>query len=434
MNAHFHMKGVRATVAVMSNDVLESAAETEPVGDVSAGPTAHDAGYRRGERGYVRITSALFAAGMATFVSMYAAQAVLPALSQEYDVSPATSALAVSATTGLLAFSIVPASILSERFGRTRVMAVSALLSAVIGTLLPLTHSMEWLIVARALQGITLAGVPAVAMAHLAEEVAGDSLGAAMGRYIAGTTLGGLAGRLVTSFALDVTTWRWALEVSAAVALVFTGVFVRLAPRSRFFEPKPIGLRASLANVATHLRNPRIMALVGSAFVLMGGFVSLYNVLAFRLLASPFTLPQTIVGLVFLMYLAGTVSSSWAGRLGDRYGREQVLLGSLAVMAAGLVLTLPNQLAAVLAGMLLFTAGFFAAHSTASGWVGVLAHRNRAEASSLYLFGYYTGSSVLGALTGLPFARYGWTGAVAFVGALVLLGCVLAVPLMRRRA
>ena len=134
-------------------------------------------GYRRGTGGYTRITAALFAAGMATFISMYSAQAVLPQLAREFDVSPATSALAVSATTGVLAFAIVPASILSERFGRIRVMAASALVSALIGLLIPLAHDLGVVLAGRALQGLTLAGVPAVAMAYLAEEVDGRDLG-----------------------------------------------------------------------------------------------------------------------------------------------------------------------------------------------------------------------------------------------------------------
>lgn len=385
-------------------------------------------GYARGDAGYVRITAALFAAGMATFVSMYSAQAVLPQLADEFGASPAVAALAVSATTGVLAFAIVPASILSERFGRTRVMVCSALVSALIGVLIPLAHSLELVLLGRALQGLTLAGVPAVAMAYLAEEVEPAALGAAMGRYIAGTTIGGLGGRLVAGLALDATSWRWALEAAAVVALAFTAAFVRLAPPSRFFVPKTIGVRTSATNVTAHLRNPRVLGLVAIAFLLMGGFVSVYNVLGFRLLRSPFDLPQALVGLVFCMYVSGTLTSAWAGRLADRFGRGSVLVSSIVTMSVGLAITWFDALPAVLLGMLLFTGGFFAAHSTASGWVGVLATSHRAEASSLYLFGYYTGSSVIGAIAGLPFAAFGWAGTVCVVAAAVLtaLGVALA--------
>lgn len=389
------------------------------------------AGYRRGDAGYRRVTAALFAAGMATFVAMYCAQAVLPSLTTEFSVSPAVSALSVSATTGLLALTIIPASALSERFGRTRVMTISALASALIGLMLPWSPSMEVLVVLRGLQGVALAGVPATAMAYLAEEVHRKHLGAAMGRYIAGTTIGGLAGRLVASFSLDLTTWRWALEVAALVALGFTVVFVRLAPTSRYFVSQPVGLRTTSRALQEHVRTPALLGLFATAFLLMGGFVSVYNMLGFRLLAAPFNLSEAVAGSVFLMYLSGTVSSAVAGSLAERFGRSQTLLAAEIVSAAGLVLTLPDNLPVLLIGVLLFTAGFFAAHATASGWVGLLARQHRAEASALYLFAYYVGSSVLGACSGLAFAAGGWTAFVGYVG--VLFALALAVALLVAR-
>lgn len=98
-------------------------------------------------------------------------------------------------------------------------------------------------------------------------------------------------------------------------------------------------------------------------------------------------------------------------------------------------MTLPASLPAVLTGVLLFTAGFFAAHSVASGWVGAIATSHRAEASALYLFAYYFGSSVLGALAGIWFTSHGWTGVVGYVAVLFGLALALAllIPLLRTR-
>jgi predicted MFS family arabinose efflux permease len=297
--------------------------------------------------------------------------------------------------------------------------------------LLPWAPSMTTLVALRALQGIALAGVPATAMAYLAEEVHRRHLGAAMGRYIAGTTIGGLAGRLVASFALDVTTWRWAMEIAALVALAFTVVFVRLAPASRHFVPQPVGFRTTSHALAGHLRNPALVGLFLTAFLLMGGFVSVYNMLGFRLLARPFSLSEAVAGAVFLMYLSGTVSAAIAGRLADRFGRAQTLITAEIVAVVGLVLTLPDNLPLVLIGVFLFTAGFFAAHATASGWVGLIAREHRAEASALYLFAYYVGSSVLGACAGLAYSAGGWNASALYVGVLLVLGLLVAVLVAR---
>lgn len=396
-----------------------------------AGTAPTPAGYRRREPGYRRITLALFAAGMTTFVAMYAAQAVLPALSDDFGVSPAGSALAVSATTGALALAVIPASALSERFGRVRVMTASALLSLIVGLVLPWVGSFGALIALRAVQGVALAGVPATAMAYLAEEVHAGDLGAAMGRYIAGTTIGGLAGRIIAALTLDLSTWQWALEAAALVSVVFTLIFIRSAPPSVYFRPQPVGLRATTRAVLGHLRNPRLVGLFATAFLLMGGFVSLYNLLGYRLLAGPFNLSQTLVGLVFLMYLSGTVSAAAAGRLSDRFGRASVLMCAELVALMGLLLTWTTRLPVVLAGVLLFTAGFFAAHAVASGWVSRIANEHRAEASSLYLLAYYAGSSVLGAAAGFAYSGAGWHGVIAYIGVAFGVAVLIAVALSR---
>ena len=85
----------------------------------------------------------------------------------------------------------------------------------------------------------------------------------------------------------------------------------------------------------------------------------------------------------------------------------------------GVVLTLLQPLAAIVLGIVLLTAGFFVAHSVASGWVGRLAQQAKGHASSLYLWGYYMGSSVLGAGAGWFWSRWGWSG-VSSVALLVL--------------
>ncbi|MNI60381.1 Inner membrane transport protein YnfM [compost metagenome] len=140
----------------------------------------------------------------------------------------------------------------------------------------------------------------------------------------------------------------------------------------------------------------------------MGGFVAVYNYLGFRLHAEPFGLPATVVSLIFLAYLSGTVSSRWAAGLTAKFGRRNVLLAGIAIMSAGLAMTLVENLTATLAGLVIFTGGFFAAHSVGSGWTGAIATTGRAQAASLYNLSYYLGSSVIGWAGGLAFQAFGW--------------------------
>jgi predicted MFS family arabinose efflux permease len=386
--------------------------------------------HRRGSRGLRRVNLALFVAGLTTFISLYCTQALLPELSQVFGVSPTTSSLLVSLTTGTLALAVIPVSSLSERFGRTRVMLVSSGIAAPLGLLIPLCPSFPALAAVRALQGIALAGVPAVAMAYLADEVHPEALGGAMGRYIAGNTIGGLAGRLLPGFVTDLAGWRWALGATALVAMLLTVAFWALLPRSRFFTPA----RAGGGLLLRHLADPGMRRLYLVALVLMSTFVTVYNYLGYRLTAAPFELPQSLAALVFLMYLAGTVSSPAAGSLADRAGRRPVLLGACLITGGGLLLTLPDSLPTVALGLMVMTTGFFAAHAVASAWVGRRASAGKAHASGLYLFFYYLGSSVGGSAGGLAYEHGHWTATVAYGLALLSVAFVAALGIRVSRS
>ncbi|MCX6462878.1 MAG: MFS transporter [Pseudonocardiales bacterium] len=392
--------------------------------------TAPRTGHERGTPGYRRLGAALWCAGVATFLLVYAVQALLPTLSAEFGISSSVSSLALAATTGTLALAVVPLAAVAERWGRTRTMTAALAASAVLGVLAPLAPTFGALVAVRALQGVTLAALPALLMAHVTREVAPRWLGGAVGLVIAGNTLGGLSGRLVAGVVGEIGGWRAALAVVGALSLVFTVAFRVLLP-----PPVAPDLVEPAAPVRRHLADPALRSLFGIGFLLMAVFVTVYNFLSFRLLAPPFALPGWLVGLVFLGYLLGSGASTLAGRLGDRYGRRTVLWGAVLVAQAGALLTLPDALPAVLAGVVGVTVGFFGAHSVASGFVGrraaLLPGGSPARASALYLFGYYAGSSVGGVLGGVAFDHGGWPALVGYVSVLLLGALALALHLRR---
>lgn len=78
-----------------------------------------------------------------------------------------------------------------------------------------------------------------------------------------------------------------------------------------------------------------------------------------------------------------------------------------------------------LRGMLLFSAGFFAAHSVASSWIGPRAKRAKGGASSLYLFSYYLGSSIAGTLGGVFWHSYSWNGVGGFIALMLVLALLV---------
>ncbi|WP_230529915.1 MFS transporter [Microvirga roseola] len=382
-----------------------------------------------GTPAFRRLNLALFAAGFSTFAILYCVQPLLPAFSQEFGVSAAASSLSLSLSTGLLAVAMLVAGSVSEVFGRKPVMIASLFASAVLTILSALAPTWSIFLLARMTIGITLSGLPAVAMAYVSEEVHPKSIGLAMGLFIGGNAVGGMAGRILGGFLTDLGSWRIAIGTIGAIGLVTAVAAWRSLPNSAHFQPRSARLTDLLRSFADHLRDPGLRSLFAEAFLLMGGFVTVYNYLAYRLVAPPYSLSQTAIGLIFVSYLIGTASSAWIGALAGRLGRSRVLWVMIAIMLTGVGLTLPSHLALILAGVVAVTFGFFGAHSIASSWVGHQATVAKAQASALYLFCYYLGSSTIGTLGGLFWSAWGWPGVAGLVAANLILALGIALRL-----
>ncbi|MFD7336983.1 MFS transporter [Streptomyces violascens] len=376
-----------------------------------------------GAAGYRRMSFALFAAGVATFALLYSTQALLPLISADLGATASAASWTVSAATGALALFVLPLSALSERFGRTRMMTVSLAIAVAVGLLVPFAPNVGWLVALRAVQGAAIAGLPASAMAYLAEEVKPKALVAAIGLFVAGNSIGGMSGRILTGWVAQAWGWRAALLSVGALAAVCAVVFRLLLPKARNFTPGSLNPRALARTVRGHLADPLLVRLYAIGALFMTVFGAVYTVIGYRLTAAPFNLPQGLIGSIFLVYLVGTVSSAAAGKLVARVGRRGALYLAVSTTAAGLLLSLASSLPAILAGLVLITAGFFAGHAVASSSVSHTAKHGRAQASALYQSAYYLGSSAGGTLGAVAFHAAGWPATV-LLGILAVLGVV----------
>jgi len=373
----------------------------------------------KGSRDYHKTNLALFLAGFVTFATLYDFQPLFPNLVNEYGISPALASLSLSCATFSLACTLPLSGSLSDALGRRALMGVAVIVAPILAFASAGCESLTLLLSLRLLQGIVLAGVPAVAMAYLNDELEPGALGSAMGLYIAGNAFGGMTGRILTAWLTDFMTWRSAVAIIALISLTAGILFLALIPVSRNFCSQPFRVAPLTKSLVSHLRNPGLFYLFLIAFTCMGGFVTLYNYVTFRLLGPEFSLSQTQVGLIFLAYAFGACSSSITGNLINRYCRSRIMVLSLTIMACGLFLTLVASLPTVISGIIIFTIGFFGVHSVASAWVGFLAKQARAQASSLYLFSYYLGSSISGTLGGYFYFHWNWNGVVILVLSLI---------------
>lgn len=379
-----------------------------------------------GSRAFRKASWALFLAGFASFSLIYCVQPLLPEFPADFGVNAATASLALSLTTAALAVAILLSGAFSQLVSRRNLMLTSMLLAAICNVAAAITPSWGWLLAARAVEGFVLGGVPAVAMAYLAEEIEPKSLGKAMGLYVGGTAFGAMSGRVGMGLISAFTSWQSAMIAMGVACLAASVGFFLLLPESRNFRPQRLPMSAHLRLWGQHLRNGTLIKFYVIGAMLTSVFTTVFNYCTFRLVAAPYELSRTAVSMIFLTFALGMVASSYGGTLVDRLGRKMVLLIAFPTILTGVILTLATPIASIVVGIALITIGFFLGHSAASSGVGANSGNAKSHASALYLLSYYAGASVTGWVGGWFWIHGGWNAVAALTGLCAIVGLAIA--------
>ena len=354
------------------------------------------------------------AAGIATFLNMYATQAILPELARGLHASIAASGLTVTAPLLAVAFVAPFVGSISDRMGRKRLI-VGAGAALILPTLAAAAApSLEFLLACRFLQGLLLPFVFTVTVAYIGDEVEGQAAIRLSGTYISGTILGGFSGRLSTGLMTAAAGWRSAFVLLAAETAMAMAVVAWALPREQRFRPAG-GLRQAGRDFAAHLSNPRLTATYAVGFAVLFSLVATFTFISFRLAAPPFGLGPAQLGLIFVVYLLGSVITPPAMGMAVRLGRRATLAVAYTAVLVGLGLTLIPNLWAVVAGLAFASSGCFIAQALATGFVGTAARRARSTAVGLYVTFYYIGGAAGGWAPAWVWAAAGWAGCAALI-------------------
>jgi len=369
-----------------------------------------------------RATLALTIGAFVVFSNLHITQPLLPLLSKDFGISPATASLTVTLVTLTLSAFLLFFGPVSDAVGRKQIMALGLLASSIISIIIFFAPNFASLVALRAVQGVFLASLPAIAYAYIGEEFETKSVAMVIGIYISGNSLGGMAGRIISGFVADFWGWRFSFLVMGLFGLISFLVFLFLLPRSSNFRAKNFTKLKAIQDIFIHWRNPVLRRAYYLAGIIFFIFVGLFNYLGYYLHAEPYYLSTTIIGLLYLTYLAGTFSSTLSGKLADRLTIVQRIFFGLVITLVGLLLMLLKPLVIIFIALIFIVFGFFFTHSAASSWVSFHAKEARASASALYLFSYYMGGSMGSSFLGYIWEPFGWNAVILVTIILVLLG------------
>ncbi|CAL4325955.1 Inner membrane transport protein YnfM [Buchnera aphidicola (Protaphis terricola)] len=376
-----------------------------------------------------QIILSLFLAGFSSFSILYCVQSILPIFSKQFYLTATESSLSLSAATATMAIGTLFTGVLSDIIGRKLIMSTSLLIASVITIICSMTENWYMIVFLRALIGLSLSGVVAIAITYIVEEVNVDSLAFCIGLYISGNTIGGCFGRFISSIIAEYFSWNISLFIIGFLSLIASFLFIYFLPSSKNFYPISINYKKFLNNFYLHLKNPILFILFILGFLLMGSFITVFNYIGYRLVLKPFLFSSSSIGLLSIIYLTGVYSSPKAGILIKRYNRVDILIRSFLLMILGLIITQFEQMIAIILGLIIFSSGFFASHAIASSWVSIYAKFAKVQATSLYLFFYYLGSSVFGIFSGIFWFYSKWLGISIFMIIILIFGITLSIQL-----
>jgi hypothetical protein len=196
--------------------------------------------------------------------------------------------------------------------------------------------------------------------------------------------------------------------------LAMTAAIWRWLPterRAKRAEPSTEMLGAALG----HLRNGALRARYAIGFCVLFSLVSTFTYVTFYLAAPPFRLSPALLGLIFVVYLAGAAVTPLAGRWLDRLGSQRTIMGASLLGIGGVLLTTEPRLWAVALGLAICCTGVFIAQAAISSSLGHCTKQHRALAVGLYVTCYYLGGSAGATLPAWAWNMGGWPACVGLI-------------------
>ena len=363
---------------------------------------------------------AIATAGFTAMLNMYAPQAVLPLMSEEFGVGPAVISQIMTVSALAVALTAPFTGVIADVLGRRFIIAIAIALLVVPGVMMGFSQNLEALLFWRFVQGLLLPPIFAVSVAYIGAEWPASEATAVTGTFIAATAVGGFGGRMITAALAEPIGWRHALLADAAITALCAVIVIALLPRERSFVHGTT-LATSIRQMMAHVRNPRLLATFGVGFGIMFNFLAAFTYLGFRLAAPPFNLSTVAIGAVFVTYLISIVTAPFTGRLVSLLGRRKFGMIALSVWMCGILLTLAPSLPVIVLGLFMITGSGFYVQVCCQSFVATNAGGGNSSAVGLYVTSFYIGGSFGGLIPGLLWNSTGWPGVVWLIVAMLLI-------------
>lgn len=364
--------------------------------------------------------------------TIYVAQPVLARIGGDLGVPEADLGWIITAGQFGYLIGLVLLVPLGDKFDRRKLITGHLLLAAV-GMALAAVAAQLWLL----LTGLALAGLFAVVVQTTVAFAVDLSTPAERGRTLGAVTSGVISGilgaRVLAGSLTSLWGWRSVYVACAALLAVLACLALKLLPAD------PRDLRATYGAVLVSLGRmfrERLFVSRGMiAFFLFASFGTLWSGLALPLVAGPWHLSASQIGLFGVAGLAGTLGAHRAGRRADAGDANVITGGALALLAASWLASgqASWSLWPVIAGVIVLDFAVQAVHVNNQHLLTAAYPHRTSSAIGGYMLFYSLGSAVGATGTTAAYSAAGWAGS-SLLGAAFALCALLVWALDRHTA
>lgn len=383
---------------------------------------------------YKKLILSIVLTGISAFGAQYCIQPVIKLVAAYYGRGSDGAGIIMGASLMGMAVMLLALVAVSDRLPIKKCILAS--LCTTIGTTLA-TYFIEsfYLFVAiRFLQGAVLALVPILTIRYARQNSPLSRQGFSVSMYICGVTLGGLSGRLVMGFLTDFMPWKNALLLLGSFyAILVVAEFHLLLDDKKNPQPadKPKASRLRLRS----REGAALIAICCFGFCYSDCFFIIFNYVPYIFSAPPYNFSNTMISLIYLIQIFGSVGSFVAGRLHARFGPYKITYTCLTAIGCGALLALLPAITWKMLGLVIITMFFFAIQAMGGVMSSGISEEHRGSCTAAYMFTFYMGGGIITSIGGYLYKYYGWNSLIAVELVLVTsAGLVLAKFMKLRRA
>ncbi len=370
--------------------------------------------------------SHLLVCSVFTFFVLYAPQPILPLLSAQFAVSPASIGSLMTATMVPLAIAPLFYGFILTRFCALTILKSSFIVLAISCILFSFATSFEQLMAIRIVQGLLLPACLTAMTSYLANRHQGKTLTRVMSWYVLSTIAGGFLARI--SSALVTQYWHW-----HGFYWVLCTVLLLLGLSITAHSNKVTSRKQSVVESFSSLFSGKLRLLYLSVFCMFFCFTALLNYLPFILKNDYLMTSTKNIGLVYSGYLLGAVFCSLTPLLLKKAkSSARLLIMSFVIYNLAIVSLISQSFIVFFVGFTLFCAAMFVIHSVAAPYVNQLSDAPSSLTNGFYVSFYYSGGAIGSFLPGLLYQSFGKTAFLLCLLCVCLVGLSL-VLLMRQK-